>query len=128
MVAWQACIDHQALNVEHVEVRTTHFGFGFSPDVYKIIAQRLAVARPKLVRRLILVGTAIVSYVILFVSQTHVTSDEARFSVFALRTSERLRELDPRIHVVTSATAFEGKTARGNLGWWWLRVRGRHGP
>jgi phage tail sheath protein FI len=29
---------------------------------------------------------------------------------------------------VAPATAFEGKTARGNLGWWWLRVRGRHGP
>jgi hypothetical protein len=29
---------------------------------------------------------------------------------------------------LTPATAFEGKTARGNLGWWWLRVRGRHGP
>src|SRR6516162_7124984 len=29
---------------------------------------------------------------------------------------------------VTPATAFEGKTAHGNLGWWWLRVRGRHGP
>ncbi len=43
MVAWQACIDHNALNVEHIEVRTTHFGLGFSPDVYKIIAQRLAV-------------------------------------------------------------------------------------
>jgi len=45
VVAWQACIDHRALNVEHVEVRTTHLGFGFSPDVYKIIAQRLAVGR-----------------------------------------------------------------------------------
>src|SRR6266576_4620991 len=32
MVAWQACIDHQALNVEHVEVQTTHLGLGFSPD------------------------------------------------------------------------------------------------
>jgi pimeloyl-ACP methyl ester carboxylesterase len=42
MVAWQACIDRNALNVEYIEVRTTHFGFGFSPDVYKIIAQRLA--------------------------------------------------------------------------------------
>jgi hypothetical protein len=29
---------------------------------------------------------------------------------------------------LTPATAFEGKTARGNLGWRWLRVRGRHGP
>jgi hypothetical protein len=33
------------LNVEHVEVGTTHFGFGFSPEVYKIIAQRLAAGR-----------------------------------------------------------------------------------
>jgi pimeloyl-ACP methyl ester carboxylesterase len=42
IVAWQACIDSKGTNVEHVEVRTTHFGLGFSPDVYKIIAQRLA--------------------------------------------------------------------------------------
>jgi len=42
VVAWQACIDPNAANVEHIEVRTTHLGFGFSPDVYKIIAQRLA--------------------------------------------------------------------------------------
>jgi hypothetical protein len=41
-VAWEACIDHHGSNVEHVEVRTTHMGFGFSPQVYKIIAQRLA--------------------------------------------------------------------------------------
>lgn len=42
VVAWQACIDRNCENVEHVEVRTTHIGFGFSPQVYKIIAQRLA--------------------------------------------------------------------------------------
>jgi pimeloyl-ACP methyl ester carboxylesterase len=42
VVAWQACIDRNAANVEHVEVRTTHLGLGFSPDVYKIIAERLA--------------------------------------------------------------------------------------
>jgi pimeloyl-ACP methyl ester carboxylesterase len=42
VVAWQACIDQNGENVEHVEVRTTHMGFGFSPQVYKIIAQRLA--------------------------------------------------------------------------------------
>ena len=42
VVSWRACIDNNGTNVEHVEVRTTHFGFGFSPDVYKIIAQRLA--------------------------------------------------------------------------------------
>jgi len=42
IVAWEACIDRQTPNVEHVEVRSTHFGFGFSPDVYKIIAHALA--------------------------------------------------------------------------------------
>jgi hypothetical protein len=42
IVAWQACIDRRTPNVEHVEVRTTHYGFGFSPDVYRIIAQCLA--------------------------------------------------------------------------------------
>jgi pimeloyl-ACP methyl ester carboxylesterase len=46
VVAWKACIDRNALNVEHVEVRTTHLGFGFSAEVYKIIAQRLA-AQPQ---------------------------------------------------------------------------------
>jgi hypothetical protein len=44
VVAWQACIDANAANVEHVEVGTTHLGLGFSPEVYKIIAQRLAAA------------------------------------------------------------------------------------
>jgi hypothetical protein len=42
IVAWQACIDENGTDVEHIEVRTTHLGFGFSPAVYKIIAQRLA--------------------------------------------------------------------------------------
>jgi pimeloyl-ACP methyl ester carboxylesterase len=42
VVAWRACIDRNGSNVEHVEVRTTHFGFGFSAEVYRIIAQRLA--------------------------------------------------------------------------------------
>jgi pimeloyl-ACP methyl ester carboxylesterase len=42
IVAWQACIDRDGENVEHVEVGTTHMGLGFSPQVFKIIAQRLA--------------------------------------------------------------------------------------
>jgi len=41
VVAWEACIDRETPNVEHVEVKSTHFGFGFSPEVYKIIALRL---------------------------------------------------------------------------------------
>jgi pimeloyl-ACP methyl ester carboxylesterase len=42
VVAWEACIDQNDTYVEHVEVLTTHVGLGFSPEVYKIIAQRLA--------------------------------------------------------------------------------------
>lgn len=42
VVAWEACIDRHCLNVEHIEVGTTHLGLGFSPEVYRIIAQRLA--------------------------------------------------------------------------------------
>jgi pimeloyl-ACP methyl ester carboxylesterase len=42
IVAWKACIDERGSNVEHVEVHATHLGLGFSPDVYKIIARRLA--------------------------------------------------------------------------------------
>ena len=42
VVAWQACIDRQSPNIEHVEIKSTHLGFGFSADVYQIIARRLA--------------------------------------------------------------------------------------
>jgi pimeloyl-ACP methyl ester carboxylesterase len=42
VVAWQACIDIYSPNVEHIEVNSTHLGFGFAPDVYRIIAERLA--------------------------------------------------------------------------------------
>lgn len=42
VVAWAACIDRRCLNVEHVEVDTTHLGLGISAEVFRIIAQRLA--------------------------------------------------------------------------------------
>jgi len=42
VVAWRACIDHEAPNVEHVEVDTTHLGLGFSPEVFQVIAECLA--------------------------------------------------------------------------------------
>jgi pimeloyl-ACP methyl ester carboxylesterase len=42
VVAWQACVDREEPLAENVEVRTTHFGFGFSPTVYRIVAERLA--------------------------------------------------------------------------------------
>jgi len=41
VVAWEACLDRHGFNVEHIEVGTTHLGLGFSPEVYRIIAQRL---------------------------------------------------------------------------------------
>jgi pimeloyl-ACP methyl ester carboxylesterase len=42
VVAWQACIDHHSPKVDHIEVETTHLGLGFSPQVFQIIAERLA--------------------------------------------------------------------------------------
>ena len=42
VVAWEACIDRDCENVEHIEVGTTHVGLGFSAEVYRIIAERLA--------------------------------------------------------------------------------------
>jgi pimeloyl-ACP methyl ester carboxylesterase len=41
IVAWEACIDPNP-DVEHVELRTTHLGFGISPEAYAVIARRLA--------------------------------------------------------------------------------------
>ena len=42
VVAWQACIDERSPNVEHVEVRTSHAGFGFDARAYQIVAERIA--------------------------------------------------------------------------------------
>jgi len=42
IVAWEACIDRVNPNVEHIEVHTMHLALGFAPEVYRIIAERLA--------------------------------------------------------------------------------------
>lgn len=42
IVSWEACVDHREALTENIEVRTTHLGFGVSPDVYRIVADRLA--------------------------------------------------------------------------------------
>ena len=42
VVSWEACIDRRGSKVEHIEVGTSHLGLGFSPEVYLIIARRLA--------------------------------------------------------------------------------------
>jgi hypothetical protein len=43
VVAWRACIDPTNRGVEHIEVGGTHVGLGFNPDVYRIVAERLAI-------------------------------------------------------------------------------------
>jgi pimeloyl-ACP methyl ester carboxylesterase len=42
VVAWQACVDERNDCVDHVEVVSTHLGLAFSPDVYLLVARRLA--------------------------------------------------------------------------------------
>ena len=42
IVPWQASVDLDSPGVENVEVGATHLGLGFSADVYRVIAERLA--------------------------------------------------------------------------------------
>ena len=42
IVDWPASIDRTSPYVEHVEVRSTHAGMGIDPDVWEIVATRLA--------------------------------------------------------------------------------------
>ena len=45
VVSWPACIDRRSPTVEHVEVGSTHLGMGLDPDVWAVIAERLAATR-----------------------------------------------------------------------------------
>ncbi|HEY0645704.1 MAG TPA: alpha/beta hydrolase, partial [Nocardioides sp.] len=42
IVSWRACLDHTSPAVEHVEVSSTHIGMGVDPDVWAVVADRLA--------------------------------------------------------------------------------------
>ena len=42
IVAWEACIDRHSPHAEHVEVSSTHIGMGLDPDVWRLVADRLA--------------------------------------------------------------------------------------
>ncbi|HET6562979.1 MAG TPA: alpha/beta hydrolase [Marmoricola sp.] len=42
IVSWPACLDRLSPDVEHVEVRSTHVGMGVDPDVWGVVASRLA--------------------------------------------------------------------------------------
>jgi pimeloyl-ACP methyl ester carboxylesterase len=47
VVAPGACIDPSAGEVEHVEVRSSHLGMGLDPDVWAVVATRLALDVPR---------------------------------------------------------------------------------
>lgn len=42
IVAWETCLDHSSPYAEHVEVYSTHIGMGIDPDVWGLVADRLA--------------------------------------------------------------------------------------
>lgn len=46
IVAWEACVDRSSPDVEHVEVFSTHIGMGLDPDVWGLVANRLAGGMP----------------------------------------------------------------------------------
>ncbi len=41
IVAWQCSVEEPAPNTENVEVRGSHFGLGFNPQVLRVLAERL---------------------------------------------------------------------------------------
>jgi pimeloyl-ACP methyl ester carboxylesterase len=41
VVSWQACIDHWSPQVQHQEVRETHLGLGFAPQVLALVAAQV---------------------------------------------------------------------------------------
>ncbi len=45
VVGWQACVDSDSPQADNLEVRSTHLGMGIDPDVWRIVAQRLAAPR-----------------------------------------------------------------------------------
>jgi pimeloyl-ACP methyl ester carboxylesterase len=47
IVSWRACIDRTSTTVRHVEVSSTHISMGFDPDVWRVIADRLAPSAPR---------------------------------------------------------------------------------
>ena len=42
VVSWPACLDRTSPAAEHVEVFSTHLGMGVDPDVWAVVADRLA--------------------------------------------------------------------------------------
>jgi pimeloyl-ACP methyl ester carboxylesterase len=48
VVSWRACVDDEGNDlIEHVEVRSTHLGLGFSAEVFRLVADRLDGPAPR---------------------------------------------------------------------------------
>lgn len=41
IVAWQACVDHHSLNVNHVDVNVSHSSMGFDRSIWRLMGQAL---------------------------------------------------------------------------------------
>ncbi len=46
VVNWRACIDHFNEDVEHVEIDAPHSGMSINPDIFDLVARRLASSDP----------------------------------------------------------------------------------
>lgn len=47
VVAWRAAIDETSPDIEHIEVQSSHVGFGVNVQVFRIVAERLDKPRPR---------------------------------------------------------------------------------
>jgi pimeloyl-ACP methyl ester carboxylesterase len=46
VVDWRTCIDHSSPDVENIELTSSHIGLGIDPDLWSLIANRLAHSQP----------------------------------------------------------------------------------
>lgn len=44
VVDWLSCVDRDSPRAENIEVGSTHVGYGIDPDVWELVADRIAVA------------------------------------------------------------------------------------
>lgn len=51
IIAWRCAIEKTAPNTENIEVHASHIGFGFNPQVMRVLAKQLARTESELVRK-----------------------------------------------------------------------------
>ena len=42
IVPWESCIDRRSPDVDNIEIKSTHVGMGIDPDVWQLVADRIA--------------------------------------------------------------------------------------